>query len=84
MSINIAIDGPVASGKGAVTKGLAKKLGISALDTGAAYRAVALFLLDNDIDIYDEKRILLTLKKIDLRLFPPKIMICVCLPKAKM
>jgi len=69
MSINIAIDGPVASGKGAVTKGLAKRLGISALDTGAAYRAVALFLLDNDIDIYDEKRILLTLNKIDLRIF---------------
>ena len=69
MSINIAIDGPVASGKGAVTKGLAKKLGISALDTGAAYRAVTLFLLDNEIDIHDEKRILMTLNKIDLRIF---------------
>lgn len=69
MSINIAIDGPVASGKGAVTKGLSKKLGIPALDTGAAYRAVALYLLDNEIDLQDEKTILMNLHKIDLRLF---------------
>lgn len=69
MSINIAIDGPVASGKGAVTKGLSQKLGIPALDTGAAYRAVTLYLLDNYIDIRDEKAILLNLNKIDLRLY---------------
>ena len=69
MSINIAIDGPVASGKGAVTKGLSKKLGIPALDTGAAYRAVALYLLENHIDLQDEKLILMNLHKIDLRLF---------------
>ena len=66
---NIAIDGPVASGKGAVTKGLSQKLGIPALDTGAAYRAVTLYLLDNYIDIRDEKAILLNLNKIDLRLY---------------
>lgn len=69
MSINIAIDGPVASGKGAVTKGLSIKLGIPALDTGAAYRGVTLFLLENEIDIHDEKAILMSLNKIDLRLF---------------
>ena len=69
MSINIAIDGPVASGKGAVTKGLSQKLGIPALDTGAAYRAVTLFLLDNQIDLHDEKQILMQLNQIDLRLF---------------
>ena len=69
MSINIAIDGPVASGKGAVTKGLSQKLGIPALDTGAAYRAVTLFLLDNQIDLHNEKQILMQLNQIDLRLF---------------
>ncbi|MCM1404025.1 MAG: (d)CMP kinase [Prevotella sp.] len=69
MSINIAIDGPVASGKGAVTKGLSAKLGIPALDTGAAYRAVTLYLLENNIDLHDEKRILMTLNKIELRLY---------------
>ncbi len=69
MSINIAIDGPVASGKGAVTKGLAQRLGIPALDTGAAYRAVTLFLLDHQIDLHDEKAILMNLNKINLRLY---------------
>ncbi len=67
--MNIAIDGPVASGKGAVTKGLSACLGIPALDTGAAYRAVTLFLLDNNLDLYDEKLILMNLNRIDLRIY---------------
>ncbi|MCQ2381921.1 MAG: (d)CMP kinase, partial [Clostridia bacterium] len=67
--MNIAIDGPVASGKGAVTKGLSIKLGIPALDTGAAYRAVTLFLLDNNFDLQDEKAILMNLKRMNLRIF---------------
>jgi len=69
MSINIAIDGPVASGKGTVTKALSAKLGIPALDTGAAYRAVTLYLLEHNLDLHDEKQILLNLNKIDLRLY---------------
>ena len=69
MSINIAIDGPVASGKGAVAKGLSIKLGIPCLDTGAAYRAVTLYLLENEIDLHNEKQILMNLNKIELRLY---------------
>ena len=69
MSINIAIDGPVASGKGAVTKGLSQRLGIPCLDTGAAYRGVTLYFLDNGIDFHDEKQVLVNLNKIDLRLY---------------
>jgi len=38
----IAMDGPVASGKGTVSKLLAKKLNYLCLDTGAIYRAIAL------------------------------------------
>ena len=67
--MNIAIDGPVASGKGTVTKALAERLGIPALDTGAAYRGVTLYLLEHNFDLHDEKRILMNLKKIDLRLY---------------
>ena len=67
--MNIAIDGPVASGKGTVTKALSEKLGIPCLDTGAAYRGVTLYLLEHDFDLHDEKRILMNLKKIDLRLY---------------
>lgn len=38
----IAMDGPVASGKGTVSKLLAKKLNYLCLDTGAIYRAIAI------------------------------------------
>ncbi len=69
MSINIAIDGPVASGKGAVAKGLSKRLGIPTLDTGAAYRAVTLFLLENNLDLHNEKLILMNLNQMDLRIY---------------
>jgi cytidylate kinase len=67
--INIAIDGPTASGKGTVAKGLGIKIGIPTLDTGAIYRGVTVFLLDYDIDINDEKKVLLSLAKIDMRVF---------------
>jgi cytidylate kinase len=42
----IAMDGPAASGKGTVAKGVAAHYGLRLLDTGALYRAVALALLD--------------------------------------
>ncbi len=67
--INIAIDGPVASGKGTVTKALSARLGIPALDTGAMYRAVTVDLLDRNVDIHDEKAVLFALNKTDLRVF---------------
>ncbi|MCL2228516.1 MAG: (d)CMP kinase [Firmicutes bacterium] len=48
--IHIAIDGPAAAGKGSVALGLSKALGIPCLDTGAIYRAIALFAYRNGID----------------------------------
>lgn len=41
----IAVDGPAASGKGTVARGLAEHFGLPHLDTGKLYRAVALSLL---------------------------------------
>lgn len=41
----IAVDGPAASGKGTVARGLARHYGLPHLDTGKLYRAVALALL---------------------------------------
>ena len=38
----VAIDGPAGSGKGTVTKEIAKRIGLINLDTGATYRCVAL------------------------------------------
>ena len=43
----IAIDGPAASGKSTSAKLLAKKLGYLYLDTGAMYRAVTFYFLNN-------------------------------------
>jgi cytidylate kinase len=45
MSLVIAVDGPAASGKGTIARGLARHYGLPHLDTGKLYRAVALSLL---------------------------------------
>lgn len=47
--INIAIDGPTASGKGTLAKHIAKELGFIHLDTGAMYRAVAYYMKQHSI-----------------------------------
>ncbi len=52
--IAIAIDGPAGAGKSTVAKMLAKELGFIYVDTGAMYRAAALYFLMNDIDVSDE------------------------------
>ena len=53
MSKNIAIDGPAGAGKSTIAKAVAKKLGFIYVDTGAMYRAMALYLLRNGIDKND-------------------------------
>lgn len=50
MSFNIAIDGPAGAGKSTIAKKIAKKLGYIYVDTGAMYRAMALYLLREGID----------------------------------
>ena len=62
----IAIDGPAGSGKSTTAKLLADKLGFIYLDTGAMYRAVTLFLLNNKIDINNTADVQGSLKEIDL------------------
>ncbi|WP_419841562.1 3-phosphoshikimate 1-carboxyvinyltransferase [Candidatus Poriferisodalis sp.] len=49
----IAIDGPAASGKSSVARGVAAALGMEYLDTGAMYRAVAWAALRDGIDPHD-------------------------------
>ncbi|MCR4661812.1 MAG: (d)CMP kinase [Clostridia bacterium] len=51
--MNIAIDGPSGSGKSTIAKRIAKKLGISYLDTGAMYRGIAYFYCNKNIDVSD-------------------------------
>ena len=49
----IAIDGPAGSGKSSVARAVAEKLGFANLNTGAAYRAVALLALREGVDLDD-------------------------------
>ncbi len=50
----IAIDGPIGSGKGTVSRGLARKLGWHLLDSGALYRLVALVAAQKSIALDDQ------------------------------
>ena len=49
MGYNIAIDGPAGAGKSTIAKRVAKELGYIYVDTGAMYRAMAVFFLKNKI-----------------------------------
>lgn len=57
MSVNIAIDGPAGAGKSTIARRLAEELGYIYVDTGAMYRAMAYYFLQNDIDPADEQKI---------------------------
>lgn len=54
---NIAIDGPAGAGKSTIARLAAKQLGFIYVDTGAMYRAVALYLLRQKIPAADRERI---------------------------
>ena len=45
MGFNVAIDGPAGAGKSTIAKMIAAKLGYIYVDTGAMYRAMALYLI---------------------------------------
>ncbi len=49
----VAIDGPAGSGKSSVARAVAERLGVANLDTGAAYRAVALVALGEGVHLDD-------------------------------
>lgn len=55
MIYTIAMDGPVGAGKSSVADGVAKKLGILHLDTGAMYRAFAWYALQQGVSVEDEQ-----------------------------
>jgi len=56
-TINIAIDGPSASGKSTVADELCRILGYKHLDTGAMYRCVALKVTEDKVDINKTKKL---------------------------
>ena len=62
MSFVVAIDGPAGSGKGSITKIIAKKMKLSSIDTGAMYRCVTLYTLRKGIDPKDSEGIIKVLE----------------------
>lgn len=64
--INIAIDGYSSCGKGTLAKELAKHLNYVFIDSGAMYRAVTLFLMNHEIDIFNENDVESQLDSISL------------------
>jgi CMP/dCMP kinase len=64
--IIIAIDGFSSCGKSTLAKALAKKLHYAYVDTGAMYRAVTLYFLDNDVDINDREKVKEALTHIEM------------------
>ncbi|MCR5186649.1 MAG: (d)CMP kinase [Clostridia bacterium] len=68
MSFVVAIDGPAGSGKGTITKLVGEKVGLLNIDTGAMYRCVTLYMIENDIKPDDKDSINKMLENIDIRM----------------
>jgi cytidylate kinase len=65
--IAVAVDGPAGSGKSSVSKAVAARLGFAFLDTGAAYRALAWFVVARGMDPTDSRAVLDALPDFDYR-----------------
>jgi cytidylate kinase len=52
-SLVVAIDGPSGSGKSSTSRGVAARLGLRYLDTGAMFRAMTWWMLRHDVDVHD-------------------------------
>ena len=53
----IAIDGPSGSGKSSTARGVAERLGLAFLDTGAMYRAITWLALQEGVDLDDQSAV---------------------------
>ena len=66
--IAVAIDGPAGAGKSTIARTVAQKIGFIYVDTGALYRAVGLFMLENGIEIHDAEAVCGRLAQISVSL----------------
>lgn len=63
---SIAIDGPSGAGKSTIAKRIAKQLGYIYVDTGAMYRAMALYFLRNNIKPTEKEKLEEACKEVDI------------------
>lgn len=66
MGFVVAVDGPAGSGKGTITKEVAKRMNLINIDTGAMYRCVTLYMIRNNIGLNDKEKIKDMLEKINI------------------
>ncbi len=66
--MNIAIDGPAGAGKSTIAKLVAEKLGYVYVDTGAMYRSIALYFLNNNIDCEVDEAVVSACEKINIEI----------------
>lgn len=64
--MSISIDGPAGAGKSTIAKRVARELGYIYVDTGALYRTVALYIINNNIDYNDYDKVKKSLDNIDI------------------
>jgi len=70
---HIAIDGPVAAGKGTVSKLVAERLGFLYIDTGAMYRMTALLAMRANVSLDDELAVVEILQTADIDMRNPTV-----------
>ena len=66
MSYNVAIDGPAGAGKSTIAKAVAKKMNLIYVDTGAMYRAMALFMLREGVNPQDAEAVSTKCREADI------------------
>ena len=57
MRVVVAVDGPSGSGKSSTSRGVASRLGLRYLDTGAMFRAITWWMLEHGVDVEDAKAV---------------------------
>lgn len=57
MGVVVAMDGPSGSGKSSTSRGVATRLGLRYLDTGAMFRAMTWWMLEHDVDVDDREAV---------------------------
>jgi CMP/dCMP kinase len=57
VGVVVAMDGPSGSGKSSTSRGVAARLGLRYLDTGAMFRAITWWMLENGVDVHDPEAV---------------------------
>ena len=68
MSFIVGIDGPAGTGKGTITSLISKELGLVNIDTGATYRCVALYAINNNVKPEEKEKVIALLDKINIEM----------------